>query len=379
MRHFNRTPALLSVLSALLLLLASGCAKDLTVDEWRKEKVNQELAQIRQVAGVYSGKLRAAEMGTMPARELGEVELTLVSDTRVSERGDRPGAERQAVIRGHFVIYSDQQRLIDFEGGSFDSTDGSFKAEARVTDTAGQAVIVSFTGRIEGTHLSGKVEVVGRSESALFFELERGALLVGPQASPTPPQQSGDARTGIDAPAPPGPPRTDRDAVLTYRGTASWLETPRVRPMEVIILRNALNTDQEFIDFLNPVQWVNVTLNFDFGTPEQPLFMPFFFEQSQWDRRLGTLRGSLVGTNPNGMDRYKLSFTCAITAQDLNCDYVSAYQGRLLTIRASRVGEPPSKARALSGRSRDSGDYQELGSSSSSTSSGSASASASQL
>jgi len=314
----NRIPFSLLIRTSILAFYLTACIEDRTIDDWRREKVGEEVARIEAISGTYVGTLKSNQSN----RVIGQVELVLEADTRVSARGDRPGAEKQAVLRGRFTVSSDQFRMIHFEGGSYDSEDGSFKAEANVTDVVGNLVSISFAGKVDNNVITGRVEALHQSEGAGNFELKLTDRENSDRDVNIPPSQLN----------PDNPQATPDSKVLSYRGSATWKDPNERRTVEVLILKHSLSSDQEFLNLFSPVQWVDVTLNLDFGSPQRPKVTSVYFQNAQWDTRLGTLRGSLSGGSVGNGDRYKINLNCEVTASALVCEYFSAAQGKLFTI-----------------------------------------------
>ena len=327
MKTINRTSRFRAALFLLFAGIQVGCAKDQTVEDWRRAKVKEEFSQIQQVSGIYFGKLRLANGG----QDLGEVEFALDADTRLSAQNQVTGAERQAVLSGRFAVISDRPRLLSFQAGSFDSGDGSFKAESQISDASGKSLAVSFTGVILGDSLEGRVEVAGQMDSAAIFQLRRGSpdqarlgeLVTLPKAT----------RPGQGPLIPPALPKGE-ELVLPFAGSATWVSNRETHSVEVLVRKKPSTSDQEFLDLLNPVQSVDVTINMNFGSPQAPQVTSVFFQNAQWDTRLGVIRGNFTGGGTGSGDRFLLSLICAVTQQELQCDYLSASQGRIFSLKA---------------------------------------------
>jgi hypothetical protein len=297
-----------------------GCAKDMTVDDWRRAKVSEEVQKIEEISGFYQGRaLRESS-----AEELGGIEMTLESDTRVAERRDRPGAEKQAVLRGKIAVFVQAQPLLlNFEDGSYDSEDGSFSAQVVISDSSGAPTTIKFTGTAKEGRVSGRMEVIGLSGSVIEYALGRAR----PEESQLGAAESPGGSSAKDSG------ETEGDRVLKYVGQAQWYAQGDVSATEVLILKRALSSDQEFLDWLNPVRAVDVSLKVNFGTVARPRVTSVFFQNAQWDARLGVLRGRFEGGGM-GVERYLLSLDCEVSEAELACDYLSSIQGQLFRLEA---------------------------------------------
>lgn len=308
------------VLALVLAGALGGCARDLTVDDWRREKVSQEISQIQEISGFYSGK--AIREST--SEEVGTLEMTLTSDTRVAETRDRPGAEKQAVLSGDVALFvQGKPLLLHFDDGSYDSQDGSFDAAATIEDSLGKAIEVKFTGTVKEDQVSGSLDVSGQPESQIHYTLERGkaseSLLNGSASS------AGDSsKEGADA---------EQERVVRYLGDAQWYANGERNSVEVLVIRRSLTNDQEFLDLMNPIRTVDVSLKVNFGTSANPRITAVFFQNAQWDTRLGVLRGRLESGGA-GAEKYLLSLNCKMNPSELSCDYLSSIQGSLFSVQA---------------------------------------------
>jgi hypothetical protein len=116
-------------------------------------------------------------------------------------------------------------------------------------------------------------------------------------------------------------------------GDAQWYSNGERNGVEVLVIRRSLTNDQEFLDLLNPIRTVDVSLKVNFGSPAHPRITAVFFQNAQWDTRLGVLRGRLESGGA-GAEKYLLSLNCKVSTSELSCDYLSSIQGSLFSVRA---------------------------------------------
>lgn len=324
----------LMLVSGLAATAITGCARDRTVDEWRRSQVDQEVSQIKAVEGVYGGSLTRERAGA-----LGQIELWLEADTRVSDSKDRPGAEQQAVIRGRIQIVTDALRVLSFENGSFDSSTGSFKATAPVTDRAGSPTTLKITGVVQGDRISGRLEAERFADAGLAFRLVRGVR----------------ADLGrISKDGKPSSPSTS-DAVKRYAGTATWANGRESHDVDLQLVTRWAGSDQDFLEILLPVKTVDATVLVYFkGRPQNESDRESgrhepdsaLFPNSSIDSRIGTLVGRTSGA-ASGTDRYTLTLKCiearhpGSSLPGWDCEYVSNLYGALFHMSVDPVEVKP--------------------------------------
>lgn len=309
------------VLSLLILGGAFGaCAPDRTVDDYNRQKLNEELSKIQQVEGEYVGVLRQSAPSEIP---LGAFSVEVHPDTRVDDRPGAPRNSQRAIVRGKVVFETDRRLVVDFSNGYYDADSGSFQATVPVTLQSGRQVELNLTGAISENRLIGKIEADGFPESSGVFNLLRD----GPRTDP-------ESLYSED-----GAPAIGR-SVEIYGGEAV-LSHGETRSAELVLLRTDTSTEQAFVHLFVPVETIQATL--DFGDSLQ-----FLFQHAQYDRRVGTLRGQALVSR--GGESLQLSLECRESVvvgspKTWTCRYLNSKVGQVadlvLTAKSERAGDLP--------------------------------------
>lgn len=281
-------------------VMVSGC--DRTLDDYRREKVDQEIAKYQAVSGVYQGSLISNRSGG----ELGFATLELEADRVVGESNDRLSTEQRAVLRGKLTFSGNGNSVLTFRNGYYDPSTGLFRASIPVSRRGGKEVEINLAGKLTDSRLSGYVEAFGYREDGANFELLKS---VSGAAAPI----SHGRLTPSPAPI-----------LRQFTGTAKYKDGS-TQQAKLGVLTQELSTEEEFLYTLLPVRTVDATL--EFGNN-----VTLLFKESQWDLRAGTLRGRVDGVR--GADRYQLDLDCNRIALDggrqgWKCRYVSSIRGYL--------------------------------------------------
>lgn len=301
--------------SWILLVLSvalTACGPDRTVEDWRREKVSEELSAIRAISGQYGGNLVSNSRGG-----LGSVSLEVWPDTLVSGSSGSRSTEPQASLRGKLTLLLEgKTRMVAFRGGFYDRSTGDFKAEIPVSSRSS----LSTTLDLEGTFSEGRVR--GRIGSDIFpesearFDLERGVGL--PEES-----RLGSGKSSAQA---------QDEVAQRFSGTAEFVSSAPA-PMDFTLLTPQNSSEGDFLDLFVAIKWVDVTLMLNGRSPVH-------FKGSQWDQRTGILTGEIQGEAGTQRDRYVLMLRCTQigagqTPSGWDCTYWSSQIGLVFKAKFS--------------------------------------------
>jgi hypothetical protein len=265
-------------------MFGAGCAKDRTIDDWRRQRVNEQLALIRSVATTYRGTMNAVADGT----PFSTATVSVDGKTRTSDARDRPGAEVQAVLRINVTLEGDRPLTLTFEDGAMDPSSMEFKAATQV-EGRGHAEI---EGTFVGGRMSGRLEASGYPAQGVRFELDR----VG-----------GDGQASFGPGGPDGGkykpiPRRDDEIFHGYSAMAKFSdgETSRV---SMTIGRSENRQEEDFIETLMPFRVVDVIVSLG-------PFKEALINGATWDRRTRSLIGEARGDGGAGQAKYHVKLDC---------------------------------------------------------------------
>lgn len=137
-------------------LTLAGCAKDRSVDDYQREKLEKELAKIEAVSGEYRGQLEAT--GAKGAR--GALEVVVTPDIQQGASSDA-----SAVISGKIVL---DDVPIEFTAGTLNTSSGDVKATVKLAEAT-----VDLSGRISGDVFTGSLKTQGNEEFGGRFRIIR--------------------------------------------------------------------------------------------------------------------------------------------------------------------------------------------------------------
>lgn len=269
-------------LATLAVALMAGCA-DKTTDQWRRERVSQELAKLQSVTGVYSGDLHSKRDGSF----LGGFALELRTDTRVQDSMDRLSSEQRATLRGKIRFSGKFNSELVFDGGDYDSVNRTF----RITTPE-----LSVVGSIAGDVVTGEVSPRDYPESASLFNLSKDGAMP-------------DTRDLVQR-----DPFAPESLHETYTGTYNYSHfgAPATGELTMTVLQNESTPEQQFLNLLLPVRMAKVTCEFQ--------GFHVIFPKARLDERTGTLMAE--GEAGEGMQRFPVSLSC----QKVQVDNLSAWK-----------------------------------------------------
>lgn len=160
------------------MFLLFSCGKDKTISDYHQKKVDEAIAQMQSVSGVYRGQLKNDETKEL----MGELEIELSPKTSTVNTQDNSTIEAQVFLQAKVILHSknDTQVVIEkasyFAGESLSQTNFSGKITINLSDKS--TATMSITGRITGNQFYGEITPDLLYGIKGIFELAKDAPLV---------------------------------------------------------------------------------------------------------------------------------------------------------------------------------------------------------
>lgn len=292
------------------LSLLMGCARDRTLEEYNRDKVGEQIAQIQSVSGTYRGQLHAVS----DSEPLGALELEISPDARIDTTRNSSATQAQASLQGRLRLHlNGELHLLSFEDGFYDPSNGDFKASVPLTQKNGKAIPVKIAGTFANDSAEGSIQASGYKENGATFSLTRDLELAQVQSQLATMKGKQDRhREGFSA--------------TRFEGDAQWVDGATSKMSMTLLLSHA-TTDQEILDLFVPVKWVDLTLQMN----EERVFFP----NVEWNQEVHLLLGDT--TSPTG-DRLSIQCRMLSTSNDpWQCRYFNA-SGLAFQVRFARLG-----------------------------------------
>ena len=247
-----------AALSLILALGLTGCSRDRDTDDYRKEKVLEELARLNTISGTYTGELKSRATG----EKLGNISVQLQADTTADRTPDGTRTEERPVLRTRVSYIGQHPLTLVFSAASYDSTANTIKSQSAVTKTDKTVYQVDLIGVIKGDSLEGSIQAFGYPENAAVFVANKGVQ----------PTEQGDL------------PPDFREFNQSYIGsTVTSANGTQISP-RLRILSNPLSREEEFLELVLPIRNVRATLSLGLNAE-------VVFSQARWDEQTGNLQG----------------------------------------------------------------------------------------
>lgn len=272
---------LTSVLLSAFLVAGAGCG-DRTLDDYQRDKVNENLSRIQAISGTYSGTISNADTKV----PFGAFSIQLTPDTTVTQNNDKTGPIQIAKIRGKVTYEGTTKAVLVFQNADYDWDRNTIKASFTVDNNA-----MDLTGKIENGHLTGELEAEAYPDNAATFDVTLNAPAADAQAivsaHPKTPLNPGDALSA----------RYEADANLWDRTTTDHVS--------LTISKYDLTNEEQFFTLLTPVSFVTVSLR-----PTENM-QPYASTAVQWDVRTQSFRAALTPmTSTGGGARVTINLVC---------------------------------------------------------------------
>lgn len=284
----NFFPILLLVTAALTL---QACSKDQDLDDYKKTRLQKNLAEIQTANGKYSGYLLSKQSGA----NLGALQLTLTATTQVQPSTDESKSSAQPVLLVSVTFQGVSRMTTSAEDTYFDPDTGAFQADVPIVQQAAngqsQTIKISLTGILSNGVLKGTMEAKDYPDYGGTFSLSnKGASL----------------DSLVQASKPTGAAFSQG----TYAGTTTFGKVSK--NVSMIILKPVTTSDQDFVSLFFPKIPVKVTLNYGDGALVN-------FDDSTLDQTNSTVQGNGTITKNNQTETLSLTCNGQNTDQHFEC------------------------------------------------------------
>ncbi|MGZ3651871.1 MAG: hypothetical protein ACXWSC_11820 [Bdellovibrionota bacterium] len=316
----------LLALSFSLSLLAVGCGKDKSLDDFQQQQTNAEFAKAQAVAGTYRGNLTVANPST--GTSVLPVEIRLDAVLNPVQNGDNSGTNARASLQGAVTIYNNgvpSTGVISTAGflRSGDSdTVGALNGQVSVVLSAsgGSTASAAFNinSNINDNSFNGQINITDRSGGSATFAVVKGAPLPHGQGQ-TNPGGPGQTRSfvgstidpncerGSTNPGFPGNlcPAPDRDGHVLV-------------PVTMTINAAPSSSGYAFVNLFADIKLVNVHLDIDGAIVPLP---PVEFDQRQNSLQFN---GQVSGSTGSA----QTIFACQGNGAGYTCSYEAVSQAK---------------------------------------------------
>lgn len=293
-----------------------GCAKDRTVDDFKREKARQDLASYQAVDGDYTGLMISSQTKS----PVGALQLRLSARLQSSSSPDGSIGAGTPIIATELSFQDTQVMSLAGTNAYYDPDSGLFQADISITrasDTSGgsgskangNVETVSLTAQIGGGQIVGTLQLAGYSSYGSTFTLSRNGGSLGKLASQLPRNPSNANFLPLN----------------TFSGHTDFLKDKVSKSVRIVTLQSRVNSQEDFLNLLNPVKTVQVSMNYDVSAQ-------IFHPSGNWDLRTGRLSGQTTITR--GTQVAVLSFDCQTAGTQMNCNHFTTQDGRVAVTKA---------------------------------------------
>ncbi len=287
-------------------LAAAGCGRDRDAEDYRREKLAEEIAKLNQIAGTYRG----AAVSRADNGPLGALTIELRSGTKFGGRKDGFEAEELPALRGTVYFESGEGRpaATQFKDAFYDSDTGAFRATVELPRRA-RTVEINIQGSVHGPVLKGSIEADGFIAQGGDFTLVKD----GPRPDPSTLKREAPKQGGADP-----------LEIGEFTGTGTFWNGASAR-MTLVLDSSIARSEDRFINLLMPVKFVQATL--DVGPENGFSTTPLHFSDTEWDERYGTL----IGESAMSTGTVRLECLWDKPAKAFGCTITNPIRGRVAT------------------------------------------------
>lgn len=277
-----------------------SCAKDKTLQEYEREKLNTNLALYQSVAGSYTGVVSAKE----DEQVLGAMELTLRAETQVNPGGNGDTASGTPILVGNIRFLDENVIPLTAPIGYYDPSTGAYSAEIRINKTGDGVKVVNLTGNLANGSLQGEIATRDFPGSGGKFQLIRGGKNIYDllkEARPERPNDSNGSRQ-----------------VRAFLGNTDFQQAEVRKAVRIVLLQPIKGNEEDLLDLIDPIKKVQVSFNYS-----QTLNL--LFSNATYDIRQGTLNGqrSII---LNGQTQ-EMTLDCLNQEGNMRCNHFTSGSG----------------------------------------------------
>lgn len=298
----------ISLLGLGLQVLACGADKD--IEDYRREKLADELNSVSWMSGVYEGKIDSQAT----QKSLGSIHLQLDPSTRVISGADSVTNAQQLVLNVKVKILGEKENYLNFTDGYVDTKSGKFQVVMPIKWPTGETSQIEISGSFVEPVLKGKIEALGYPEMSGVFAAQKSSD----------PQTKFELSKASLYSSPPGTPvKKWRSPWPSEKQTADdWVD--------LFYFPENTSSDLEFLKVFSPLRYFDVMMNV--GD-----VVNLVFSNARWDQRSGRLYAKAKLAESNGAERIGILDCIAVNLDQvdsgLNCHYVNGFSGRIYELK----------------------------------------------
>jgi hypothetical protein len=303
-----------AIIGSLLILI--GCSDDKTVDQYQREKLQENLSMYQAVAGKYTGRVMSAQDGS----QIGAMEVELSAEIQANPSGGGDTSVGSPMLVTNIRFLNKNTVSLSAYNSFYDPATGSFSAQIRVTRSESDAQeVISLTGNLASNQLIGEINSVEYSEYGGRFALSRNGKNLADLVPKTSPDNYEEGQ---------GPQR-----IKTFIGSTSFSNGSK-KPVQVVVLQPLHGTSEDILDLLTPIKNVHVSFNYS-----QSLHI--LYPGSIMDLKQGLLTGK-TSVMINGRNQ-EITLECHTSpTQAMYCNHLTSGAGVAATTEAEYMAKPPS-------------------------------------
>jgi hypothetical protein len=288
-------------------LLLVACGSDKTLEQYERDKLNNNLALYQSVSGTYTGVVQSKEENQV----LGAMELNLRAETQVNPGGNGDTASGTPILVGNVRFLDEMVITLTAPTGYYDPNTGAYSAEIRIAKTGDGEKIVNLSGNLANGSLQGEIATRDFPGSGGKFQLVRGGRNIYDLLKEARPQNPNDTNGNRQ--------------VKAFLGATDFKQNEVKRSVRIVLLQPIKGNEEDLLDIIDPIKKVQVSFNYS-----QTLNL--LFANATYDIRQGTLSGgrSIV---LNGQTQ-EMSLDCLNRDGTVSCNHFTTGSGLSATTMA---------------------------------------------
>ncbi|MBU6374835.1 MAG: hypothetical protein KGQ59_02460 [Bdellovibrionales bacterium] len=296
-------------IGALILFSSFGCVGDKDLEDWRRQKLNEDLGELYSAAGIYRGDLTSKQTG----EAIGAFEITLVPQVKVvaGSSGDR--ADGQATLAARIIFQDSSNRLaLTALDSYFDQSTGKLEVTLPLQRSGGRVEQVILSGSVANNSLGGELQITGAAELAGLFKLTKDSK-----------QSISEIAEKI---------RSSKPGTSTelWLGSTQFGQS-KEQPVSAIFIESEVSPEEKFLNRFASLQVVQFTLNYGNS-------FRLVHKDALLDRRTGKLTGKALVERNNAIS--EVITECESTGTEWKCSHSTEGFGRVATTTVSLQTDP---------------------------------------
>ncbi|NDD91190.1 hypothetical protein EBZ37_03800 [bacterium] len=279
-----------TALGVLLACSSAGCVADKDLEDWRRQKLNENLGELYSASGAYRGELTSKLTG----EPIGAFEVTLVPQVRVIPGATGERADGQATLAARIIFQDQATRLaLTALDSYFDQTTGKLEITLPIQRSNGRVEQVVLSGSVGNNLLGGELQITGASELAGVFKLAKDSAQSISQIAEKIRSSKPGASPGV------------------------WLGTSRFgaaleQPVTAVFMESEVSPEEKFLNRFASIQVVQFTLNYGNS-------FRLVHNDALLDRRTGKLTGKAKITDKDLTS--EIVTECESSGGEWNCSH----------------------------------------------------------